>query len=155
VTGWFSPKLEPGKRVLFNGLSRRIPLWLAVVVGGLSLLYFAALIVALEYLKYPWRTAIGLGAIVLFFVGPEILMAAAWSRRWRVVVTNRRVELRRGIFGWRRDVIELSRLGDVRHDWRRGRLTLQAAGRQHTIRCGEATAEKILEALVQARKDKA
>jgi membrane protein YdbS with pleckstrin-like domain len=147
--------LEPGERLLFCGPVQQVPLWVAVVVSGLGLLYFAALVIALEYLEYPWRLVIGLGAIVLYIMGPEIFMTAAWSRRWHIVVTNRRIILRRGVFVWRRDVIELSRLGDIRHDWRRGRLTLEAGGHRHTIRCDERTAAKMLEALVQARNEPA
>jgi len=94
---WFGPKLEPGERIIL----RHPPIWLFFVVAVFVVAVMAAPTVT-DLLNRRigswtegtiWADAV-IGAVMLlivwFFIG-----------RWRVAVTDRRVFLRQGFFGWR------------------------------------------------------
>lgn len=121
---------------------RRLPVWFIIGVLVAPLLYFGSPFIAPRYLEHPLPVAIAFAGFLLLLIPLDLLLLNRWLGRWRVAVTNRRIVLRKGPFGLWRDEMDLSRLADVRHEWRRGRLILAAADRTLTIRCSDAIAKK-------------
>jgi len=150
------PVPATGETLLFSDAGRwRPPLWSFVLLLTAPALWIAGVGFAPHYLEHPWPVAIAFAGFLLFLIPLDVFLLGRWLERWRVAVTDRRVLQRKGPFGLRRIELDLSRLEDIQHDWRNGRLILATTNRILSIRCDEAVAQEILKALSQARKRQA
>ncbi len=106
---WFGPKLEPGERVVIRRPDRRDgTFWqgLMAVLLVVELVVFVAM-----------HEAFGIGrrgtGVLLFAVFALVAFAAT---RWRLIVTDRRLLHRRGLFLSRIEEIRLDEIEDVRSE---------------------------------------
>jgi hypothetical protein len=126
---WFAPKLEPGERMIL----RHPPVWLFVVLAVVVVTIAAAPTVTdlLNRRIESWTEGtIGpdavIGAVMLlpvwFFVG-----------RWHIAVTDRRVLLRQGFFGWRIEAMDRRDIEAVYFS--NGALVVAGQGRELSTFC--------------------
>lgn len=113
--------LQPGERLLLD-----LTPWKAIdprFGGFVVVTYWAALFVLSDLLYFRWYDP------------------------WMVAVTDRRVLVRKRLFGKHYTDMYLSGIERVEHDWKADRVIL--VGREHAleIRCNEHEAAAILEAL--------
>lgn len=142
---WFTPKLEPGERVLFRYPDgRREGLHLLMLLAVLPIFAVYGL----------WVADLGMDYVILtggFAYVVPLALIQGWrfrARAWRIMVTDRRILIRRE----RRqgEAIELPRDGieNVRRDAMNQRLILRVAGEEIAIPFDyEASEERLRRAL--------
>lgn len=125
---WFGPNLEPGETVLAEvpGKQNR-DIWRAIVVILLAIEWF---VVETLYDSY------GISRIVSCSpISGGIFMLAQWGARWRIRVTDRRLQRRRGLLLWPVEEIPLDAIESVRTEMGAfaERLVIRARGRETVI----------------------
>lgn len=147
-------KLEPGERVALR-LRRSIPASLAwIAMPAVPLLLMLVLTNYPEAINawldlFPGLMAIF--ALVLFLMVFQLSFDISWFGvffdHWRIVVTDRRVLLRRGLLGGRHDEIARHEIENCLYDRAGGKILLTGAGRDLAIACSQRQAGRILKAL--------
>jgi len=146
--------LQPGERVLLR-LRRPTAAILAwTVAPALPLLVLVLLLAYPDALNALLGLFSGLMTIVvflLFMILLQVSFSMSWSGllfdHWRIAVTDRRVLLKRGLLGLRRDEMARADIETYAHDRAGGTLTLTGAGREVVIACSQAQAQLILAVL--------
>ncbi len=133
--GWFTPKLEPGERVVVampgredHGFWVGMGAFLMVGMGAFLMVVEGGLVIAMDaFLGMDRLTT----AIV--FWGSFALLGFACTR-WQLVITDRRVLRRRGLRS-RVEEIALGEVADVRTEMGSfaERIIIRAKGREMTI----------------------
>ena len=127
---WFTPKLEPGERVLFRDPDNRR--------DGLAMLAMLAFLFLLPALGYAFRDfpveIVPLVIWPIFFL--PVALFHGWryrSRGWRLMVTDRRLLARPG--PKRREIVSVPREGiqEIRRDAMNQRLFLKVDGDEVAI----------------------
>jgi hypothetical protein len=124
---WFTPKLEPGERIVV-ALPGREDHGFWVGMGGFLVVVEGTLVMAMDAFL-----GINRFATVIVFWGSFALLAFALSR-WQFVVTDRRLLRRRGLRR-RMEEIALDEVDDVRTEMGgfTERIVIRAKGREMTI----------------------
>ena len=124
-----SRTLAPGERVIYQ-YRRSDGLWLPWVLVILAAIVVQPLLQLLELVP----------------------RANALIDPWACAVTSRRVLLRHGAFGRRYSDMPLAEIADVRYDGPSRRLIFVAADYALQVRCRQEFADRILDALNEARE---
>lgn len=146
--------LQPGERVL---LRLRRP---AAAIVAWTIAPALPLLVVLLLLAYPdalnallglYSGLMAIVVLLLFIILLEVSFSMSWIGlffdHWRIAVTDRRVLVRRGLLGMRRDEMARAAIENHAHDRAAGTLTLTGAGRRLVIACSRTEAGQLLKAL--------
>ena len=145
--GWFGPKLEPGERILVRHPDHS---------GGGFWAGVLAVIVAVELVALvAMDKAFGLGrteTMILLMV--PIFLLSAVATRWRLIVTDRRLLCRRGLFAVRVETIRLDEIDDIRIEAGAfaERIVIRARGRETVVATVGVDPAPVVAAIRQARE---
>lgn len=147
MTRWLGPKLEPGERIVLRHPDRSGGEVWAGVLAALVAVEFVAL-VAMHKLFGFGRTETKLVLLV-----PILLLLAVVSR-WRLIVTDRRLLFRPGLFGTRVEEMRLNAVEDVRIEAGAlaERIVVRASGRETVVATVGVDPAPVVAAIRQARE---
>lgn len=146
---WFTPKLEPGERLILR--QPKAPGRLGLILG----LLLALLSWLGSYLFIDWISPNGVephGYILSLFLPAQVLGQIVSARKWRVALTDRRLIIRRSIFRGAPREILLSEIEDIRMNIPAGYGVAQTADQEIKLPMEQTDLPKLKQALASANK---
>ncbi len=147
MTRWFDPKLAPGERILIRHPDHSGGGFWAGVLAVLVAVELVALVAMDKFFGF------GRTETMILLVAPVLLVPAVVTR-WRLIVTDRRLLCRPGLFGARVAEIRLGAIDDVRIEAGAfaERIVIRANGRETVVATIGVDPAPVVAAIRQARE---